>query len=92
MIKLENITKEYITDAGKVKALNGINLSIPDGEIIAITGQSGSGKSSLMNVIGCLDTPTSGKYFIDYNNIRLKIITPTIDEQFEAENVYINSF
>ena len=51
MIKLENITKEYITDAGTVKALNGINLSIPDGEIIAITGQSGSGKSSLMNVI-----------------------------------------
>ena len=58
MIKLENITKEYITDAGPVKALNGIDLSIPDGEIIAITGQSGSGKSSLMNVIGCLDSPT----------------------------------
>jgi len=71
MIKLENITKEYITDAGKVKALNGINLSIPDGEIIAITGQSGSGKSSLMNVIGCLDTPTSGKYFIDTADISL---------------------
>ena len=61
MIKLENITKEYITDAGPVKALNGIDLSIPDGEIIAITGQSGSGKSSLMNVIGCLDSPTSGR-------------------------------
>ena len=71
MIKLENITKEYITDAGKVKALNGINLSIPDGEIIAITGQSGSGKSSLMNVIGCLDTPTFGKYFIDTADISL---------------------
>ena len=71
MIKLENITKEYITDAGKVKALNGINLSIPDGEIIAITGQSGSGKSSLMNVIGCLDTPTSGKYYIDTADISL---------------------
>ena len=71
MIKLENITKEYITDAGTVKALNGINLSIPDGEIIAITGQSGSGKSSLMNVIGCLDTPTSGKYFIDTADISL---------------------
>ena len=71
MIKLENITKEYITDAGPVKALNGINLSIPDGEIIAITGQSGSGKSSLMNVIGCLDTPTFGKYFIDTADISL---------------------
>ena len=71
MIKLENITKEYITDAGTVKALNGINLSIPDGEIIAITGQSGSGKSSLMNIIGCLDTPTSGKYFIDTADISL---------------------
>ena len=69
MIKLENITKEYITDAGPVKALNGIDLSIPDGEIIAITGQSGSGKSSLMNVIGCLDSPTSGRYFIDTADI-----------------------
>ena len=71
MIKLENITKEYITDAGPVKALNGIDLLIPDGEIIAITGQSGSGKSSLMNVIGCLDTPTFGKYFIDTADISL---------------------
>ncbi|MAR14189.1 MAG: ABC transporter ATP-binding protein [Dehalococcoidia bacterium] len=69
MIKLENITKEYITDAGPVKALNGIDLLIPDGEIIAITGQSGSGKSSLMNIIGCLDSPTSGRYFIDTANI-----------------------
>ena len=69
MIKLENITKEYITDAGPVKALNGIDLLIPDGEIIAITGQSGSGKSSLMNIIGCLDSPTSGEYFIDTANI-----------------------
>jgi putative ABC transport system ATP-binding protein len=70
MIKLENITKEYITEAGAVKALNGIDLLIPDGEIIAITGQSGSGKSSLMNIIGCLDSPTSGKYFIDTADIR----------------------
>jgi putative ABC transport system ATP-binding protein len=70
MIKLENITKEYITEAGAVKALNGIDLLIPDGEIIAITGQSGSGKSSLMNIIGCLDSPTSGKYFIDTADIK----------------------
>jgi putative ABC transport system ATP-binding protein len=70
MIKLENITKEYITEAGAVKALNGIYLLIPDGEIIAITGQSGSGKSSLMNIIGCLDSPTSGKYFIDTADIK----------------------
>ena len=70
MIKLENITKEYITEAGAVKALNGIDLLIPDGEIIAITGQSGSGKSSLMNIIGCLDSPTSGEYFIDTADIR----------------------
>lgn len=63
LISLFDIVKEY--DKGKVKALNGINLDIYEGEFVSIIGPSGSGKSTLLNMLGALDKPTRGKIFID---------------------------
>ncbi len=65
MIKLENITKIYRMGKVEVPALRGVTLSIDHGEMLAIIGASGSGKSTLMNIIGCLDKPTSGNYTFD---------------------------
>jgi len=65
MIELENITKVYQMGKVDVYALNEVSLSIKEGEMAAIIGASGSGKSTLMNIIGCLDKPTSGRYIFD---------------------------
>lgn len=65
IIKLEDIEKIYDTGAIKLKALNKINLSIEKREFVAIMGASGSGKSTMMNILGCLDGITSGKYYLD---------------------------
>lgn len=65
MIKLEGITKVYKMGENEVRALDGVDLHISPHEFVAIIGPSGSGKSTLMNMIGCLDIPTSGKYWID---------------------------
>ncbi len=65
MIRLENITKVYKMGENEVHALAGVSLHIRPKEFVAIIGPSGSGKSTLMNMIGCLDVPTSGTYWID---------------------------
>jgi putative ABC transport system ATP-binding protein len=65
MIEIENITKLYRLGDVEVAAVNGISLSIKKGEWVAIMGPSGSGKSTLMNILGCLDQPTSGGYQLD---------------------------
>ncbi|MBA7562423.1 putative ABC transporter ATP-binding protein YknY [subsurface metagenome] len=65
MIELENITKVYRMGEVEVYALNGVTISIKQGEMLAIVGTSGSGKSTLLNLLGCLDRPTSGRYMLD---------------------------
>jgi putative ABC transport system ATP-binding protein len=65
MLELENITKVYRAGQTEVPALRGISCRIESGEMVSIIGPSGSGKSTLMNIIGCLDKPTSGRYLLD---------------------------
>ena len=69
MIEIENVTKIYTMGSVEVPALAGVSLSIARGEIVAIMGASGSGKSTLMNILGCLDVPTSGTYILDGEDI-----------------------
>jgi putative ABC transport system ATP-binding protein len=65
VIQLDNVTKTYDTEGVQVRALRGVSLAILAGEFVAIRGSSGSGKSTLMNILGCLDRPTSGMYRLD---------------------------
>lgn len=65
LIELKDITKSYPLDGLQLKILKGINLKIEQGDFVAIMGPSGSGKSTLMNILGCLDKPTSGTYHLD---------------------------
>ena len=71
MIELENVTKAYRMGNLEVGALQGVSLSIRRGEMVAIMGTSGSGKSTLMNIIGCLDVPTSGRYVLEGEEVGL---------------------
>ena len=69
LIEFKNITKVYGVGDAKTYALNGVDFSIKEGEFVAIMGASGSGKSTAMNMIGCLDKPTSGEYLFNGINV-----------------------
>ncbi len=69
MIELRDITKVYPMGKRELKVLKGINLNIEKGELVAIMGASGSGKTTMLNLIGCLDKPTSGKYYFEGNEV-----------------------
>jgi putative ABC transport system ATP-binding protein len=69
MIQLEDLSKAYRTGKMNVPVLRGINVTIDDGEMVAIMGPSGSGKSTLMNILGCLDIPTGGRYLLDGTDV-----------------------
>ncbi len=65
MLRLENLCKKYQLGEEEVLAVNNVNLEVHTNEFVSIMGKSGSGKSTMMNVLGCLDKPTSGAYFLD---------------------------
>lgn len=70
VVELVDVYRIYKMPAGDVRALNGVSFSVMKGEFVAIMGPSGSGKSTLMNMIGCLDVPTSGDMFIDGRSVK----------------------
>ncbi|KKP27052.1 MAG: ABC transporter related protein [candidate division TM6 bacterium GW2011_GWF2_30_66] len=69
IIKAENIVKTFLMGRETLHALKGVNLTVEEKELLAIIGKSGSGKTTFMNILGCLDAPTSGQYFIDNINV-----------------------
>ena len=85
MIKTENLTRTYGKGEGKVVALDGVSLTINDGEMVAIIGKSGSGKSTLLNLIGGLDKPTEGRIF--YNDKEIGSMKDSELSEFRLKNV-----
>ncbi|MDO9371404.1 MAG: ABC transporter ATP-binding protein [Gammaproteobacteria bacterium] len=69
VIHVERLCKQYETAAGAVPVLRDVNLTIAPGEFVAVMGPSGSGKSTFMNILGCLDTPTSGSYVLNGKDV-----------------------
>jgi putative ABC transport system ATP-binding protein len=68
-VRLEEVRKTYKTGEVEVQAVRGVSIEIGQGEFVALMGSSGSGKSTLMNILGCLDRPTSGRYFLDGEDV-----------------------
>ena len=69
VISVTNLVKTYIVGEVQVKALRGVNLDVERGEFLAVSGTSGSGKSTFMHIVGCLDKPTSGQYLLDGEDV-----------------------
>ncbi len=69
LIRIQDVEKVYQMGSQTVRALDGVDFEVAQGEYVAIMGPSGSGKSTLMNVLGCLDTPTAGQYWLNGQNV-----------------------
>lgn len=69
IIRIEHLYKQYLTDAGPVPVLKDVGFTVMPGEFVAIMGPSGSGKSTFMNILGCLDVPTSGSYSLNGRDV-----------------------
>lgn len=69
MIDIKDVTKTYVMGSIDLQVLKGISLNIEEGDFVSIIGPSGSGKSTLMNILGCLDIPTTGEYYLDNKEI-----------------------
>jgi putative ABC transport system ATP-binding protein len=85
LIKITDVSKIYQLDEVEVRALDGISLSMEQGEYSALIGPSGSGKSTLMNTLGCLDRPTSGSYLLSGK----EVVSMTRDERAQIRNAHI---
>lgn len=83
LIEIKNLIKTYQTGDSSFNALDDVSLSIENGEFVAIMGSSGSGKSTFMNMLGCLDKPTSGNYFLD----GIDVMKLTSDDLAEIRNL-----
>ena len=70
ILQIENLRRVFQVGSEEVHALKGVSFSINKGEFVSIMGSSGSGKSTMLNILGCLDTPTSGEYLIDGVSVR----------------------
>lgn len=85
LIKVRDLCKVYNPGENEVRALDHVDLSIDKGELVGIIGHSGSGKSTLMNMLGCLDVPTSGNYYLNGKDVS----NMTDDELSDVRNVEI---
>jgi putative ABC transport system ATP-binding protein len=98
VIEIQGLYKDYNTAAGVFPVLKDVNLTIDDGEYVAIMGPSGSGKSTFMNILGCLDRPTKGEYMLDGHSVKslssnelAKLRNKTIGFVFQGFNLLARS-